>query len=273
MAAVMQSKAERPEEAALTYPFPRIPEPGETIEVAPGVRWLRMKLPFALDHINLWLLADTIDGVPCWSAVDCGVGLKPTRDAWETIFVTGLEGRPIKRVIITHAHPDHIGNADWLCGRFADHGCRLTATAGEYLWGRVIQSGMSGFDNDAQVEHFRRHGLSDAMCEEIRENRKSYFATLVPSVPLTFDRMRAGDTLTIGGRAWQAKTAAGRHPHVFTLDSDSAPASIHRGLSGDRLDLASLHSPARCGSGRCRPDDSLWHRPLRGRGACLPAQG
>ena len=231
MAAVMQSKAERPEEAALSYPFPRIPEPGETIEVAVGVRWLRMKLPFALDHINLWLLADEIDGVACWTAVDCGVGLKATRDAWEMIFATALAGRPIKRVIITHAHPDHIGNADWLCTRFADHNCRLTATAGEYLWGRVIQSGMSGFDNDAQVEHFRRHGLPTAMCEEIRENRKSYFKTLVPSIPLTFDRMRAGDTLTIGGRDWQVHCGFGHSTEHASLH---CPA-LNMVIAGDML--------------------------------------
>ena len=231
MAVVMQSKAERSEEAALSYPFPRIPEPGETIEIAAGVRWLRMKLPFALDHINLWLLADEIDGVACWTAVDCGVGLKPTRDAWETVFASGLDGRPIKRVIITHAHPDHIGNADWLCTRFAEHGCRLTATAGEYLWGRVIQSGMSGFDNDAQVEHFRRHGLPTAMCEEIRENRKSYFKTLVPSIPLTFDRMRAGDTLTIGGRDWQVHCGFGHSTEHASLH---CPA-LNMVIAGDML--------------------------------------
>ena len=206
MAAVMQPRAERPEEAALTYPFPRIPAPGEVVDVVatPGarVRWLRMKLPFALDHINLWLLEDEIDGVPCWTAVDCGVGTEDTRAAWNTIFAAELDGKPIKRVIITHAHPDHVGNAEWICARFADHGCILTATAGEYFWCRIMQHGMSGFDNDAQVAHFRRNGLSVALCDEIERGRKRYYSTLVPSVPDTFFRMREGDTLTIGGRSW-----------------------------------------------------------------------
>ena len=48
-----------PQESALAYPFGEtLPAPGSSREVAPGVRWLRMALPFALDHINLWLLRD-----------------------------------------------------------------------------------------------------------------------------------------------------------------------------------------------------------------------
>ena len=206
MSAVLkpQPKPERPEELLLSYPFKDIPALGEVFDitppgVAPRVRWLRMNLPFALDHINLWLLEDEIDGKACWTAIDCGVGLQPTRDAWESIFANKLDGLPIGRVIITHAHPDHIGNAEWLCSRF---GALLTATAGEYYWARILKSGMSGFDNDAQVAHFRRHGLSKTMCEAIDENRKNYYSTLVPSVPDTFLRMREGDTLTIGGRSW-----------------------------------------------------------------------
>ena len=231
MAAVMQSKAERPEEAQLSYPFKEIPVPGDVFEVVPGVRWLRMNLPFALDHINLWLLEDDIGGAACWTAVDSGVGLKPTRDAWESIFATRLDGKPIKRVIITHAHPDHLGNADWICRQFAHAGCRLTATAGEYYWGKIMQKGMSGFDNDAQVAHFRRHGLSSAMCEEIDRNRKGYYGSLVPTVPDSFDRMRAGDTLVIGGREWQVDCGFGHSSEHASL---SCPA-LNLVISGDML--------------------------------------
>ena len=53
-----------PHESALHYPLgDTLPAPGSTIEIAPGVRWLRMALPFALDHINLWLLRDVQDGI------------------------------------------------------------------------------------------------------------------------------------------------------------------------------------------------------------------
>ena len=235
MAAVMQSKPERPEELALSYPFAQIPAPGEVFDVtgAPGprVRWLRMSLPFALDHINLWLLEDEIGGRPRWTAIDSGVGLKPTREAWESIFAHQLEGLPIGRVIITHAHPDHIGNADWLCARFADAGCTLTATSGEYYWARILKGGLEGFDHTAQVTHFRRHGLSASMGDEIGQNRRSYYATLVPSLPVAFKRMREGELLAIGGRQWQVRCGFGHSSEHASL----VCAELNLVISGDML--------------------------------------
>ena len=239
-AAKAAPKPMRAEEMRLSYPFEATPALGEVFDVTPvragataatvgpRVRWLRMNLPFALDHINLWLLEDEIDGRACWSAIDSGVGLPPTREAWESIFAHQLEGLPIGRVIITHAHPDHIGNADWLCQRF---GVMLTATAGEYYWARMHKANLSGVDNDAQVAHFRRHGLPAAMCKEIDEGRKDYYGTLVPSVPDTFVRMRHGGTLTIGGRTWQVHCGFGHSSEHASLYC----AELNLVISGDML--------------------------------------
>ena len=80
-------------ERALHYPLgDTLPAPGTSLEVAPGVRWLRMGLPFALNHINLWLLRDVQDGVQGWTIVDCGIDNAPTRALWEQIFATELQG-------------------------------------------------------------------------------------------------------------------------------------------------------------------------------------
>ncbi len=57
----------------------RCPEASHVKEVAPGVMWLRMPLPFALDHINLWLLRDEIDGLKGWTVVDCGISNESIR--------------------------------------------------------------------------------------------------------------------------------------------------------------------------------------------------
>jgi len=90
----------------LEYPFPEVPAPGTTIEVAPGVHWLSMPLPFQLDHINLWLLEEDDAAI----VVDTGIGNEATRELWTSV----LAGRRVKRVVITHYHPDHAGNAAWL---------------------------------------------------------------------------------------------------------------------------------------------------------------
>ena len=64
--------------AALTFPHVAPPAPGAFIDIAPGIKWIRMPLPFALDHINLWLLdepATEDDPRDGWTVVDTGFGV------------------------------------------------------------------------------------------------------------------------------------------------------------------------------------------------------
>lgn len=230
MAAVL--KKERPEEALLSYPFEGVPAPGTVTKVAPGMYWVRMALPFALDHINLWLIEDEIDGVACWTVVDTGVALDATRQAWETIFAANLAGRPVKRVLVTHSHPDHMGNAAWICERYAGAGCMLTTTAAEYFWAHIMSNGqVAGFDIDTQTEHFRRHGVSGEMLAAIAQNRKSYYHSLVPAVPRQFVRIAGGDTVKIGGDAWQVIVGHGHSNEHISLYSSARNVLI----SGDML--------------------------------------
>ena len=107
-------------ESQLHYPFgDTLPAPATLQTIAPGVHWLRMGLPFALDHINLWLLRDHRDGQDGWTIVDCGIDAPETRDHWEELFAQALDGLPVLRVLVTHMHPDHIGLAHWLCARWS----------------------------------------------------------------------------------------------------------------------------------------------------------
>src|SRR5688572_33095615 len=115
---------------SLQYPFPELPVPGTSLEVAPGVRWLRMPLPFQLNHINLWML----EAAGGWTLVDTGIGNEETRRHWEKIL-SDVKG--VDRVILTHYHPDHAGNAAWLCDKF---GVELWTTQGEYLTARALRA-------------------------------------------------------------------------------------------------------------------------------------
>ena len=208
-------------EQRLHYPFATPPEPGHTILIAPGLKWLRMKLPFALDHINLWLLADTFEGREGWTIIDTGVALPATREAWERVLAHELEGKPIVRVMITHAHPDHVGNAGWLCERFD---VPFWAAPGEYFLARVLNHGMPGFDNESQVKHFRRHGLPEAMLSEMYATRQDYYRKLVPTVPLAYTRMREHDLVKIGSdigsserHQWRVISGFGHSPEHAAL--------------------------------------------------------
>ena len=108
-----------PNEHQLQYPWGDVqPEPGKAQAVADGVKWIRMPPPFALDHINLWLLRDELNGRQGWTIVDCGIARDEVKALWERVFEQELDGLPVLRVLVTHMHPDHVGLAHWLCERW-----------------------------------------------------------------------------------------------------------------------------------------------------------
>jgi len=211
-------------EAQLEYTLgDTLPAPGTALEIAPGILWLRMGLPFALDHINLWLLEDEFDSpsgpVRGWTVVDCGISSDATRANWEAIFATQLRDLPIMRVLVTHCHPDHIGLADWLCQRWQ---APLWMSAGEYAFGA---------DGTAATPHFRRHGLVDTEQITKLQGRNTYYKDLVPSVALTYTRMQDQHSVHIGGRDWRIITGFGHSPEHVSLYSDD----LHVLISGDML--------------------------------------
>jgi hypothetical protein len=157
---------------SLEYPWPETPPPGETIAVAPGIHWLSMPLPFQLDHINLWLVED--EGG--WTVVDTGIGDHKTRALWEALFA---KFHPVKRVILTHYHPDHAGNAEWICKRF---GVEMWTTQGEYLTAHAVRASSAGYTSDAVLSVFKKNGLpadKTAAMAAIRGNNR--YSALVPN--------------------------------------------------------------------------------------------
>jgi len=213
------------QELALNYPLGEtLPAPGRTLEVADGVRWLRMPLPFALNHINLWLLRDEIDGRQGWTAVDCGVATDTTRGHWQQIFDDELQGLPLLRVVCTHMHPDHVGLAHWLCERFSSeradtpgHECRLWISATDWTVARLAIQSPDSFGGAASADFFARHGLSDPQALAQLRQRKSYYADLVPSLPARYRRLMDGMTLQVAGRQWVCKVGYGHAPEHMAL--------------------------------------------------------
>ena len=208
---------------AIEHPWPEPPAGGETIEVAPGIQWLRMPLPFQLDHINLWLLADG-DG---WTIIDTGVALEPTRERWERIFATRLAGRPVRRVLVTHFHPDHIGNAAWLAERWR---AELWCTQTEWLAAEYALRSRDDADLDRRVAYYRRNGVAADATAQMRRRGNPY-PLLVSGLPFQFMPIAEGETLTIGGRAWRVITARGHSPEHACLWCEEAGVLI----AGDQV--------------------------------------
>lgn len=197
------------QQQSLSYPMEGVPAPGEAREVADGVWWLRMPLPFALDHINLWLLRDG-DG---WTIVDTGYALDEVRDHWRAILAAVVGDAPVHRVVVTHFHPDHVGLADWLCSELD---APLWMTAGEFFMANwVFHDGGIG-DFARQDRFFRDHGLPEEKLAPLTRRGNPYRRG-VPSLPGQYHRLRDGDELVIGARSWRIVVAHGHAPEHASL--------------------------------------------------------
>ena len=218
-----------PLESQLAYPFgDTIPTPGSLHEIVPGLRWARMPLPFALDHINLWLLADEHDSQQGWALIDCGAATDATRAAWEQVLVEGLAGEPLVRVFATHCHPDHVGLSGWLCERFK---APFWTTTGEFAVARMMAAALPGVDGPSAIPHFERHGLTDpAMLEQMR-SRRNYYPSLVPTVPASYTRLQDGQQVRIGRYDWRVITGFGHSPEHASLYCEALKVLV----SGDMV--------------------------------------
>ena len=225
-------------EAKLHYPWgDTLPEPGRAQEVAPGVFWLRLPLPFALDHINVWLLRDhmLINGQrqEGWTLVDCGIHKPQLKALWAEIFEHVLQGLPILRVMVTHMHPDHVGLAHWLCEHWSSdaHDCSLWMSFTDYSHAMLGTHGGTGFGGDEAARFFRAHGMvGDDQLAGMRE-RRDYYRGLVPSLPDHFHRLRDGQTVRIGDDDWQCIVGYGHAPEHIALSQPERKLLI----SGDMV--------------------------------------
>ena len=187
--------------AEITIPRPTPPEFGTLTELAPGLFWARMPLPFRLDHVNVYLIEDD-DGV---AIVDCGMNTPETKALWQSILANDLAGKSVTRIVVTHAHRDHVGAAGWL----VDYtGARLVMTETEYLLALLRQHG--GFEEISGDERafYRRGGLTEPVIESFFASGLKKSEELAP-LPRTYDRLRAGAMLRIGRYDFKILTGEG----------------------------------------------------------------
>lgn len=200
---------QKKETEILRFPFPEPPPPGEAIEISPGILWIRVPLPFRLNHINVYLIDDG-DG---WAVLDTGIANKATRDLWEALLTGHLSGRKLTRLIVSHYHPDHIGLAGWLCERFS---IPLLTTQTSYLQCLNISLSPGALDNKAYHDFYLRNGLQSQTAALVTTQGHGYLKMVSPLPPI-FQRIVAGDTLKIGGRTFEVLTSDGHAPEQAML--------------------------------------------------------
>lgn len=213
MTPLRREREKATEDNGLDHPHPVPPGPGETIEVAPGVLWARLPLPFRLDHINLYFLDDGGG----WAAIDTGIATDASRAAWEALFAGPLSRRRLTRLIVSHSHPDHIGLAGWLTERFD---IPLVASQTAYLDCLTISLDPGRLEGKVYTDFYHRNGVDDATNKALSTLGHGYLRMITP-LPSTFERMIAGDRMKIGARDCAVLSGDGHAPEQIMLHDET----------------------------------------------------
>ena len=205
-------------------PFPTPPAEGEALEVADGVLWIRLPLPMALDHVNVYAIDDG-DG---WTVIDTGFQSNRGRRLWEKLLAGPLAGKPVHRVVATHHHPDHIGMAGWFQNA---HGAELITTRTAWLFARMLHLDLQETPSPEVVAYWKSAGMAPDILADRMTERPFNFADTVAPLPLGFTRILEGDHLTMGGRRWRVRIGHGHAPEHATFWSEDDDLI----LGGDQL--------------------------------------
>lgn len=192
------------------FPFPEPPEAGEAVEIAKGALWMRLPLPMRPDHVNVFAL-DDCDG---WTIVDTGIDTGKVRGIWAALLAGPLGGRPIRRVIVTHHHPDHMGLAGWFQTAY---GAELWTTRTAWLLARMMRLDEQARPTPETMAYWRGAGMDPAILAERAESRPLNYGDSVAEMPLGFHRIAQGDTVVGGGRRWRVEIGHGHAPEQATL--------------------------------------------------------
>lgn len=194
---------------ALQYPFPEMPAAGETVEVADGIFWLSIPIPFTgLKQVNVWLLRDSGG----WMMIDTGYGKSELRDMLRTTWERVLGGRPITRLLLTHFHPDHSGNSGWVAEKW---NLRPLMSQAEWLAGNLaVRHGLTD-DMSERAAFYERHGLDAAGVGAFREGVVPYADGVW--LPSSHRRLRGGEGLQIGEDHWEVLIGEGHSPEHVSL--------------------------------------------------------
>jgi glyoxylase-like metal-dependent hydrolase (beta-lactamase superfamily II) len=189
--------------------FEAPPAPGEWREVAAGVFWARVALPFRLNHVNVYL----IDDGDAWNIVDTGIANDQTEETWNRLLSGRMAGRPVSKILITHHHPDHVGLASWLADKF---GAEVVMSGTEYLLGLTYWLDSDAMKADHYRGFYRTRGLDAEIAESILD-RSARYQSLTSPLPFSFRRVIEGDTLKLRSRAFEVITGGGHAPEQVML--------------------------------------------------------
>lgn len=196
--------------SGLRYPWETPPERGAATQVAEGVLWMRLPLPMKLDHVNVYALDDG-DG---WTVIDTGFASRLSREIWTALMAGPLSDKPVKRVVVTHHHPDHVGLAGWFQ---SEHGAELITTRTAWLFSRMLMLDRQEVLPEETLAFYRSGGMDPEIYEQRKADTPFNFADVVAPMPLGYTRVKQGDVIRMGGRDWDVHMGNGHAPEHATF--------------------------------------------------------
>lgn len=209
----------------IRFPFTTPPEPDSAVEIAPGILWMRIGLPMALDHVNVYALDD---GAAGWTLIDTGMDCPQARAQWQALLAGPMGGRRVHRVVVTHHHMDHLGLAGW----FQAQGASLYMSRVAWLMGRMLQLDVQDRPTPEMLRHFTRAGMPEAMIAARRQQRPFNTADTTTPLPLGYHRLSEGDRITMGGITWDVRLGSGHAPEHLTFWSDDIVITADQVIPG-----------------------------------------
>ncbi len=195
----------------LDYPYSKRPPNGEVLEVSPNLYWLRMPLPIALNHINLWLL----EGKNGWTIIDSGMANDESKDIWINLFETIFKGKALEDLLITHMHLDHSGLAGWLSDYWE---VDPHFTEKEYQETQLLSKGIEKSQEFIALDFYKSCGYDDASIKRYLE-RVTYRKTLVTPINRNYKKIKNNEIITLGDNEWEVVIANGHSPEHACLYS------------------------------------------------------
>ena len=198
----------------MKFPNKDTPETGQAIEIASDILWMRLPLPMALDHVNIYAIREKTDKFDGWTLIDTGFDTKKSRSIWEELLKGPLLNLPIKRVIVTHHHPDHIGLAGWFQSRYESE---IWASRTTWLFARMMTLDRNEKLSKETLNFYKSAGMDEEILEQRSKSAPFNFSDVVAPIPLGFRRLQQDETVKIGERSWKIHMGNGHSPEHSTL--------------------------------------------------------
>ncbi len=164
------------------------------VEVSPNIFQVRVPIPFPLRNVQCYLVRET-DG---WTMVDTGLNYPAALEAWDGAFrALRMKPRDIRRIVLTHTHPDHFG----LAGHF-----QRLADAPVYALNEEIEIIPREWPPEEIAipllsRFFRHHGAPDQVLGRVAGRSREVIEMTNPLPVLV--PLHEGEDIRIGGQPYR----------------------------------------------------------------------